>query len=549
MDGPMKKHFTHIIEREAVKLFKDALREEFWTVYDIDPDYGKDHKVELIEGGEHTGRIFWVQLKGQKTVKPLQDGTISFSLEAKDLDYFLKLSEPMFLVVIDVTKKVGYWVFVQEYVHKKLSNLDWRKQHHIQIHLPSTNRLADLGRFREAVLKSFPYMIRRSFDADLRSEQQHLERIDPRFKLNITAGSAGRRYEFHSDEMIPIEFSYPEGAADSGKLADLIDRGLPIVVKNGEVQLEGSPLFDFFFEMVGDGNVRLEANNTIEGFANVIRSDLSNLVQDRIDGIPCRVICGQREARIEACLSPELLALKVTVPFGPGGTRPMRMPINLSAWRGLRLMNLPYFDRLLGIFSDLKREDRLAFECIIPGQRFLYGTMNFKEYNPYQDISFILGVLAKAREVAALCSLNPVLPDNYGTKQSINQIHLLHEILVGEGRKRSTPSSRARITLKRYGLKKFLDDMTMEPIRGTLSLTGDGSFPFLSESVHLENLEQVITDMCLSIPRQSLLEELARSSKKQSFCLNWHATEMTQTTLRQGKAAEVPSVQRFSSIA
>ena len=81
---------------------------EDWTVYDIRPDYGKDHKVELVEGGDHTGSTFWVQIKGQKKVKRLKDGTITFKLETKDLDYHMKLLAPVFLVVVDVTDRVGY---------------------------------------------------------------------------------------------------------------------------------------------------------------------------------------------------------------------------------------------------------------------------------------------------------------------------------------------------------------------------------------------------------------------------------------------------------
>ena len=103
----MKKHSTHIIDKEAVKFFKNSLPEEHWTVYDVQPDYGKDQKVELVEGDAHTGLTFWVQIKGQKKVSRLKDGSISFRLETKDLDYHTRLQAPMFLVVVDVTVLSG----------------------------------------------------------------------------------------------------------------------------------------------------------------------------------------------------------------------------------------------------------------------------------------------------------------------------------------------------------------------------------------------------------------------------------------------------------
>ena len=122
----MNKHSNHVIDEEAVEIFKGLLPKDRWTIYDLKPDYGKDHKVESVENGEHTGLTFWIQLKGQKTLKILRDGNVSFNLETKYLDYFKKLPEPMFLVVVDVAKRLAFWVFIQEYEQTKLRNVSWR---------------------------------------------------------------------------------------------------------------------------------------------------------------------------------------------------------------------------------------------------------------------------------------------------------------------------------------------------------------------------------------------------------------------------------------
>ena len=175
----MKKHSTHIIDKEAVKFFKNSLPEEHWTVYDFQPDYGKDQKVELVEGDEHTGLTFWVQIKGQKKVSRLKDGSISFRLETKDLDYHTRLQVPMFLVVVDVTKRVGYWIFTQEYERTWLKNVAWRGQEYIQIRLPSSNTLAGLKAFREAVKQAVRYMTTLTFQADLGAERRCLESDRP----------------------------------------------------------------------------------------------------------------------------------------------------------------------------------------------------------------------------------------------------------------------------------------------------------------------------------------------------------------------------------
>jgi hypothetical protein len=221
----MQKHTTHVIDEQAVHIFKGSLPPEHWTVYDIRPDYGKDHKVELVEGGEHTGLSFWVQVKGQKKVKRLKDGTVSFKLETKDLDYHTKLPAPVFLVVVDVTSRVGYWVFTQGYERTRLRNVAWRDQDYIQIRLPAANTLSGLKSLRRAVKEAVRYMTNLTFHADLREEKRWLEAIDPRFKVEITAGSGGHHYHFRSEEEIPVGFSYREGDRAPDNVAKVLAGG------------------------------------------------------------------------------------------------------------------------------------------------------------------------------------------------------------------------------------------------------------------------------------------------------------------------------------
>jgi hypothetical protein len=295
----MQKHSTHVIDEKAVRIFKEFLPPQDWTIYDIKPDYGKDHKVELVKGGEHTGLSFWVQVKGQKKVRRLKDGTITFKLETKDLDYHTKLSVPMFLVVVNVTKRVGYWVFTQDYERTRLRNVAWRSQEYIQVHLPPSNTLSDTSLLRQSVKQAIRYMNGLTFQSDIGAEQRRLEALDPRFRVEITAGASGRHYHFCSDRAIPIGFSYKGGDSESGKIEAMVERAQPIAVQGGEIEVKGSPLFDFVFEMAGEREVRLEYNKTVLGFANLIRTDEVGTEVARIDAIPCKIICGMKEARLD----------------------------------------------------------------------------------------------------------------------------------------------------------------------------------------------------------------------------------------------------------
>ena len=458
--GPvMQKHLTHVIDEEAVGIFKRALPPKEWTVYDIKPDYGKDHKVELVDGGEHTGLTFWVQIKGQKIVRRLKDGTIAFKLERKDLDYHNKLLVPLFLIVVDVTNQVGYWVFLQEYVRTRLRNDAWRTQDYIQIHLSASNTLSKTSLLRQAVREAIRYMTGLTFHADIGVEQQRLEAIDPRFRVEITAGAGGRCYRFHSDEEISIRLSYKDGDPNSGKIEDILDLAQPVVIRGGEIEMKGSPLLEFMFERAGDSDVRLEFNKLVQGFANLIRNDEAGEIRGRVEAIPCKIKCGRAVARIEARLPSDLLVLIMTIPFEPAGATQVSMSVNLSTWSGRRLMDLPLFDQLAGLLLNFGAGHRLAFECFAPGQRVLRGTLSFEQDQPYEGVSFLIEILRKARAIAALRSVNPTLPKGYESKISVSEIQAFHEILIGDGLKNAATAAQVRVNIQREGLKQFLFDV------------------------------------------------------------------------------------------
>jgi Domain of unknown function (DUF4365) len=389
----MQKHLTHVIDEEAVRIFKGALPSENWTVYDIKPDYGKDHKVELVEGVEHTGLFFWVQIKGQRKVKRLKNGTISFKLETGDLDYHTKLSDPVFLVVVDVTNRVGYWVFLQEYVRTRLKDLNWRSQGHIQIHLSASHTFSETSLLRQAVREAIRYMTGLTFHADITVEQRRLEALDPRFTVSIMAGTEGRHYHFLSEKEVPIGFSYKDGDPNSSKLEDMLDRALPIVVRGGEIEMKGSPLLEVIFERAGDGDVRLEFAKMVEGFANLSRKNETGEVTARVEAIPCKIRCGRKLALIEARLPFDLLVLMMKVPFEPAGATQTSMMINLSPWSGRRLMDLPFFDQLAGLLLDFGAGHRLDFELLSPGQRGVSGTLSFEDNQPFEGVSFLIEML------------------------------------------------------------------------------------------------------------------------------------------------------------
>src|SRR5688572_24733838 len=105
----MEKHQNHSTDERARMVLRRSLPPERWQVYDISPDYAQDNPVELIEHGRQTGISFAIQLKGKRSVKPGRDGRVSFRLEVEHLIYFMSRRDPVFVVVVDVTREIGWW--------------------------------------------------------------------------------------------------------------------------------------------------------------------------------------------------------------------------------------------------------------------------------------------------------------------------------------------------------------------------------------------------------------------------------------------------------
>lgn len=109
-------------------------------------DYGIDAEIELAnEKDNATGFIFKAQIKGQKSVNPIQDGNVvSFKISVQRLKYYMdEIDLPVLLVVVDITSKVVYWITLQDNIALR-TNLETaliNEQDTIAVHIPAQNTL------------------------------------------------------------------------------------------------------------------------------------------------------------------------------------------------------------------------------------------------------------------------------------------------------------------------------------------------------------------------------------------------------------------------
>ena len=98
-------HTTFEIDRMAQNIFNDSLPPS-WLTRKQDPDIHIDYFVEISKESKPSGITFGVQLKGTNSPR-YSKNQIKISIKTKHLSYYLdKVKQPIFLVVVDVKKRL-----------------------------------------------------------------------------------------------------------------------------------------------------------------------------------------------------------------------------------------------------------------------------------------------------------------------------------------------------------------------------------------------------------------------------------------------------------
>jgi len=502
----VKKHSTHVIDEQAVHFFKGALPPEHWTVYDIRPDYGKDHKVELVEGGELMGQTFWVQIKGQKKVKPLKGGSISFKLETKDLDYQTRLQVPVFLIVVDVTKRVGYWVFTQEYERTQLRNVSWRSQEHIQIRIAASNRLSDLGLFRTAVKDAFGYLARRSLKLGILHAQESLGKLDSRFDVKVTATAHGEVVEANALKNLRVNFRFGTEFTQSGSLDKLINRGLPVQVRPGDVVVEGSLLVGSMIEETADHYGHLHFSLAGEGQVKLTRIDQSGQEIGRSHELACSFEGGLAEIRFQAGTNNGNLIMRGTCSVDPNSPIPTHIGYNLSSWLGRSLLNLSNFDLIHDLLGDLQEGQRMNFEFLadsnpIYSAYMIWGPDEIDSIYPLLDV---IALADKARWIAKTFWVDAMMPHQI-ERDHFNEVAKIYRLARDEVIRMKGVVESASVEVSKINIETISKAVGMngQPLR--VAFVSDQPLPFLDKEVSLGPIETQLSHMLLADDSDALM--------------------------------------------
>jgi hypothetical protein len=468
----------HVIDQMACNYFESAIPPE-WARNPFQPraDYGKDYQVEPFVNGQPVALEVYFQVKGTRS--PIRRKKhISFPLEIKHVEYYVhSLQLPIFLAVIDVTKKEGYYCFLQGYIKEHLmgaSTKKWRSQKTVTIRVPLTNRLEN----SRQLLSDFE-----AAKAFLKPNVKELlewaiKTIDPRFKIKkMEISDAGTHTTFEAIAPVSIQLTL---TGISKKTLEAYQRGLEIDVQPDNYKFEGSPLFNF------NKAAKIQVGYNERASVSLIATDASGVEVVLLQGIKGVIEGGQTERRFIGALEGSPLKVNILQNQTLGS---LKLGLALESWSGQKISRLLHFNEVVAFVDALVKGCDFTVEGFLPTPTKV-GKVPMQE--KFADWKRLLAMFSMARAVASYFGIHPMFPKKIDLEQ-ISEIEKLHS-LISKGSV-SYPRSNQRVTMHLSGIipSEFLSKPPKE--RAPLRLAGNLPFNVFDTKIFLRNAISTISDV------------------------------------------------------
>lgn len=532
----MKRPRSHEIDEIAMRVFQCALPPS-WVVNKQPLDYAKDYLVEIVEAENLTGITFLVQLKGQESLSLSKDGShATFWLKRKYAVYYAdKVRSPVFLVLVDVQQKAGYWVFVQPFLLNDLRGKKWRKQGSVAVRVPTLNKITDTEALRKAVEAANQFMAAlhpASVKMAIKAHQLRLESLDPRLGVQISVINEQEFVTVLPKEQVEVTFVFKgEPGALNPKLDNLFGRGLPTPFGPDEIEVTGSPLFSEAFRSGGI----LELSRPIDGTVSLVAKAASGQVSSRLDNIPGTLTGGHEECRFEGQLLGSPLNFTITAKR-EGESGPIRFGFDMRRWLGQPILLLPYFDQIAAFFRGVKDASVIDLQCFLQGNELFGGTIQQSDLGIFKALASFLPVLTQAREICRATGISPILNEKID-REKAQDIDRLHKLLTDGVIRMKLPGATISCSLPRAGIENLLK---MPPILdGPLILASVESqkMPFFGHEVDVGKLENEFTHVKLGSTKKELRKRLAESKAKH-IKIGFVCTDKSEQIVRKVKEGE-----------
>lgn len=123
-----KRTDEHKIETESITIIRDLIVDEAIFREQSERDYGIDGVLEFYEkDGVLNGDEISVQIKGSRSVRINKNSINTPSLKTETVKYWFKKRQLVFILVVDVSRKVIYFADVKYFAAQNLAKLENQK--------------------------------------------------------------------------------------------------------------------------------------------------------------------------------------------------------------------------------------------------------------------------------------------------------------------------------------------------------------------------------------------------------------------------------------
>lgn len=383
-----------------------------WVLRRRGPDVFVDFEVEQRLNGEPTGRTFYLQLKSTANLE--KDATYAkVVMETKHLRYYLRVRQPVFIVVVDITAKRGYYTFIQPWLDFRRQEL--ANQESLTILVPLPNELEVHPKFTADVVQAIATMADRfpgTPQAAIASIEKRLEVLDDRFEVHVTATSSGQQTEISAKCPVEVKMLVNQVAVQKWpELQHALDWGKHFHIANVQIEVKGSKLFE---HIAGEGPRHLEWEPADKiGCTVTITAKRKGKVTTLL--LPATMTPGLKGVRAESDRSASALQVELLLPWPKPNDvtceATVNLRINTDIWSSRTLFDAPNrqdtINFMHAVYADaaigLEIRDNIGrFKLPFPAAKNRFGFLK-----PHCGW---FRLLAAATKVAEHYGLNPSIP-------------------------------------------------------------------------------------------------------------------------------------------
>jgi hypothetical protein len=242
----------------------------------------------------------------------------------------------------------------------------------------------------------------------IRAEKERLEKLDPRFSVDITATADSMHFRVRPVEPIselPALKFLTEGRID--ELKAFFEKGESFQVNATDIQADDWPIFGSLLQGLGDAKVTITTAVELRGCLQfAFRSSRGELLLVQVDG---KWSLAPKRAVFTGQLSDSPLYVEcVRDGGGPGEVQPSRIifRIDWNAWKGQALLGLAYISEMREFIGCSEFTVRSFVRGNQPWQPESVRVVDPGRQRVIEALDWLL----KSRRAAAFLGVNPPFP-------------------------------------------------------------------------------------------------------------------------------------------